>query len=81
MLKRSLDHVVARFRRGEFRAHTLTGEARDLLVGSGGFDVQYLTIADPQSLEPRADAVHAGDLVAVAAYLGRTRLIDNVLLP
>jgi pantoate--beta-alanine ligase len=39
----------------------------------------YLEIRDPQSLAPRAGEARHGDLVAVAAWLGETRLIDNGL--
>jgi pantoate--beta-alanine ligase len=35
---------------------------------------------NPETLDPVAD-VAFGALVAVAAFVGKTRLIDNVLLP
>jgi pantoate--beta-alanine ligase len=42
--------------------------------------VDYCTIVDPATLEDLADVSH-GALVAVAARVGGTRLIDNLLLP
>jgi pantoate--beta-alanine ligase len=36
-------------------------------------------VVDPDGLDPAVD-VSGGALVAVAAYVGATRLIDNVLL-
>ena len=40
----------------------------------------YLDLRDPSTLEAREGDAHEGDLVAVAAHLGQTRLIDNGLL-
>jgi pantoate--beta-alanine ligase len=42
--------------------------------------VDYLRVVDPDTLEDVAD-VSGGALMAVAAFVGTTRLIDNVLLP
>jgi pantoate--beta-alanine ligase len=41
--------------------------------------LDYLEIVNPDTLESVAD-VSRGALVAVAALIGNTRLIDNVLL-
>ena len=43
------------------------------------FRMEYLAVVDPSTLEPRETAL-AGDRALVAAYLGSTRLIDNVAL-
>lgn len=53
--------------------------ALKVLAGEPRFALDYLSAADPLTLEPLtapADAV----LLSVAAKLGRTRLIDNVML-
>ncbi len=42
-----------------------------------GFEVQYLTVCDAQTLAP-VERVSGPARVFVAAYLGRTRLIDNI---
>ena len=42
--------------------------------------LDYFEIVNPETLDPVGD-VSAGALVAVAAYVGTTRLIDNILLP
>ena len=44
------------------------------------FQVDYLEIHHPETLEERASTAEEGDLVAVAARIGSTRLIDNLLL-
>ena len=41
--------------------------------------LDYFEIVDPETLDPVED-VSGGALVAVAAFVGSTRLIDNVLL-
>ena len=41
--------------------------------------VDYFEIVDPATLEP-AERIAGRTLVAVAAYVGSTRLIDNILL-
>ncbi len=41
--------------------------------------LDYYAIVDPHTLDPVADTSR-GALVAVAAYVGTTRLIDNILL-
>jgi pantothenate synthetase len=41
--------------------------------------LEYFRIVDPETLEDVADA-RQGGLVAVAARVGATRLIDNLLL-
>ena len=53
---------------------------RDLLIRElGEVDVEYAEIVDPDTLLPVSEGT-AGTLVAVAARVGSTRLIDNVVL-
>jgi pantoate--beta-alanine ligase len=80
-LKRALDLVAAEFLAGEEHAPALVAEATKLLNSTPGLEVQYFEIADPETLDSRTGRAHPGDLVAVAALLGKTRLIDNALLP
>jgi pantoate--beta-alanine ligase len=44
-----------------------------------GLEVQYLTLVDRDTLEPATDLARPA-VLAVAAYSGKTRLIDNVAL-
>ena len=41
--------------------------------------VEYLAVAEPRALVP-VETVDADTVVALAARLGRTRLIDNIIL-
>ena len=64
---------------GERSATRLEAIARAHLAENGITEVDYIAIADPHTLEPLAQA-DAGAVVALAARVGRTRLIDNVIL-
>ena len=41
--------------------------------------LDYFEIVDKKTLQP-ADDIRAGALIVVAAYVGKTRLIDNISL-
>ncbi|HEV2892734.1 MAG TPA: pantoate--beta-alanine ligase [Actinomycetota bacterium] len=53
--------------------------ARDLLEGAPGVEPDYVALVDPATFEPAKQA-EAGQVLATAARVGRTRLIDNVIL-
>ena len=75
-LKEVVDHVAC----GVIDAATLS-RALDDVLKAAGLDVQYLELADADTLEP-VSRVDRPSLIAVAAKVGKTRLIDNmVLLP
>ncbi len=64
---------------GERDAGVLAGRARERLLAAGA-RVDYVEIVHPESLAPVARA-EPGSVMLVAAFVGRTRLIDNVRLP
>ena len=75
-LSRGLAMVEQAWRGGENRAAAL----QQVLVSAlSGLRVDYAEVVNADTLEPVA-CVCKGALVAVAAYVGATRLIDNVLL-
>lgn len=80
-IPRALAGAVVRFASGERRAGALRMPVVEVLE-SAGFRVDYVTLADPDELTPIADAASSGEraLLAVAAFAGATRLIDNVVL-
>ena len=75
----ALREVGKMFENGCSDRRTLLRAAERVLREAQINDIDYLEIADPETLESRA-AAERGDLVAVAARIGETRLIDNVLL-
>ena len=78
VLHRSLERVEELSRRGETNAARLIAAGRSEFDREPSVRLDYFEIVDPDSLDPVADA--CGALVAVAAYVGNTRLIDNVVL-
>ena len=78
-LSEALRAVQHAYDGGERSAIALEAIARTHLEERGVTDVDYVAIADPETLEPLAQAT-AGTIVALAARVGRTRLIDNMIL-
>jgi pantoate--beta-alanine ligase len=78
-LSRALDAAHAAFDGGERDAGRIVAAARSVLDAEHRLRLEYLEAVDPETLQPAA-AVDARALVAVAAYGGETRLIDNVIL-
>lgn len=73
----STEHAV---RLGLCNAVQLRNELRDRLEQSLGLQLEYAEVVDPETLLP-ITCVAKGALVAVAARVGDTRLIDNIVLP
>lgn len=63
---------------GEREPAKLLEIARTLMIGADS--IQYLELVDAQTLEPLQASVDRSAALCVAAYVGSTRLIDNVLL-
>lgn len=67
------------FRDGEREATRLVGRASAELSRIPGFRLQYLTLADPVTVEEKHVA-GVGDVLLAAGFFGSTRLIDNQVL-
>lgn len=76
----ALRHVEHAVSQGECSAPRLRGMILERLPLSDNFRLDYAAIADPRTLVP-ISCVGEGALVAVAAWVGSTRLIDNLLIP
>ena len=57
----------------------LKDEIRSVLLKEKGVDIDYVEIADPESLTPLV-IVKTPAVILAAVRLGRTRLIDNILI-
>jgi pantoate--beta-alanine ligase len=64
---------------GERNPAALIEAAKKVLVGSPAVRLDYFEIIDPDELTPLETIIHPA-LVAVAAFVGNTRLIDNIVL-
>ncbi len=79
VLHRSLVEVEAEFSRGERRAASLVEAGKHVLRSEAAVRLDYLEVVNPETLEA-IERVDDQALVALAAYVGTTRLIDNVVL-
>lgn len=79
VLSRSLRAIKDAFDAGEYDAAMLEQLGWEVLASEPDVRVDYLAIVDPERLEPVAVA-ESGTIAAVAARVGSTRLIDNVIL-
>ena len=76
----SLRVAQAAFAQGERSAAKLAGIGIAALGGEPLMRLQYWEIRHPQTLEPIEIVGPEGALMAVAAHVGTTRLIDNLLI-
>lgn len=74
---RSLQVAHQLFRQGERQARSLLTAAQDELAPA--IQLEYLELVDPQTIQPLQQIERDG-LLAIAARVGTTRLIDNIQL-
>jgi pantoate--beta-alanine ligase len=78
-LSRALFEAQAGAARGERDAGRLRAAAHERIAGAG-LKVDYVELVHPDTLAP-VDRAEPGTVMLVAAFVGTTRLIDNVRLP
>lgn len=79
VLYRSLMRVQFLVDRGEAACDRLLAAGKQVMAEEPAVKLDYFEIVHRETLEPVSD-VAAGALVAVAAYVGSTRLIDNIVV-
>lgn len=77
-LSRALCHVEQQIAQGQYAADFLRQALIEQLQAEEGVRLDYAEIVDTQTLEPVSD-VRFGALIAVATWIGKTRLIDNLV--
>ena len=77
-IHRALRVAVQGYLDGETRAEVLLGGARTVFAEHPELRIDYLDIVDSETLRPVASADERS-VIAVAAWLGDVRLIDNVV--
>jgi pantoate--beta-alanine ligase len=80
VLSRALRTVETQVQAGETNAAPLIETGLRTLAEEPSVRVDYFRIVDPDTLQDRPH-VRNGALVAVAAFVGPARLIDNLLIP
>ena len=79
VLHRSLMRVQELAQSGERNAAKLAARGRGEFATYPEIRLEYIQIVDPETLYP-VETISGGELVAVAAFAGKTRLIDNLLI-
>jgi pantoate--beta-alanine ligase len=79
VLYRALEAGRAAFTAGERDPAAIEAAAKERLAADPAVAVDYVALVEPDGFEPVGRA-GAGQVLAVAARVGRTRLIDNVIL-
>ena len=79
ILHRALNQVESLAASGETNAEKLRALGLSVLASEPAAQLDYFEFIDANTLEPLEDTAQ-GALVAVAAFFGVTRLIDNLLL-
>jgi pantoate--beta-alanine ligase len=78
VLSRAVNAMLAAYQAGERTAARLLEIGREVIAMEPQVRIDYLTIVDPDTLLP-LEFVSAGVMAAIAAHVGATRLIDNML--
>ena len=67
------------FDQGERSSGALIAAGKRFFAEDAALRLDYLEIVDPDTLNP-VDHISRSALIAVAAFFGKTRLIDNIIL-
>ncbi|AIE73631.1 MULTISPECIES: bifunctional pantoate--beta-alanine ligase/(d)CMP kinase [unclassified Synechocystis] len=82
VLYRSLQAAQQQYRHGDRQASSLLTSAEAILATEPAVKVQYLQLVEADILQPITGELPGQSpvLMAIAAYVGQTRLIDNLVL-
>lgn len=78
-LSSSLDIARQLVEQGTRDARSIEGRMRQVLDEAGISQIDYIAVADPETLEP-VERITSRAVVLLAARVGETRLIDNQLI-
>ena len=79
VLSRSLKEAQVLYQQGVRDAQPLIDHSKEMFAQQPSARLDYFEIIHPATLEP-VEKIISPSLVVVAAYLGTTRLIDNIVL-
>jgi pantoate--beta-alanine ligase len=78
LIFKSLKACAKAIAEGEIYSEKLIGMMKEI-ISAGAVDIEYLSIVDTETLE-NATVIEGQILVAIAGYVGKTRLIDNIFV-
>lgn len=79
VLSRSLHKAQQQFTQGEYSRQPLIKTVQQEFAQTPAVQLQYVDLVDPYTLKP-LDTIETTGMLALAAYLNSTRLIDNTIL-
>jgi len=77
-LHEALSYCRTQITGGQTRTELLIEGMKQILLSNQG-EIDYVSIVDPQTLDP-LEKIETQALVLLAVYIGKTRLIDNLLI-
>jgi pantoate--beta-alanine ligase len=80
VIHRALVQAKNTFKEGERSAARIADVVRSTIESEPRARLDYVAIADAETLDPVERVEERPTLIAVAAYIGKTRLIENVIL-
>ena len=80
VIHRALKQAKGAFKGGERSASRIAEVVRATVEAEPRARLDYIAIADAETLDPVERIDERPTLIAVAAYIGKTRLIDNTIL-
>ncbi len=78
-IPRALQAAQTHLKQGDPSAEGILAVARQVLASHPAVQIQYLELVDMETLQP-VQSVSTQAVLAVAAHVGQTRLIDNLML-
>ena len=78
-LSQSLTAAENFVKRGEVNARIIKAHMKSIIDTHPDVKIDYIDIVETESLESQ-EIIHSGDLIALAVFIGKTRLIDNTVL-
>ena len=79
-LSQALNAARAKYESGERDAGAIVAAAKGVIEGAAGVNLEYLELRDATSLATSTGNLESPAVLAIAAFVGKTRLIDNVIL-
>jgi pantoate--beta-alanine ligase len=79
VLSKSLNRARVLIENGEYKVETLKEEMKKIIASASTADVDYIEIVDSETLKA-VEVIEEEVLIAIAVKIGRTRLIDNMVV-
>ncbi|MFQ5455008.1 MAG: pantoate--beta-alanine ligase [Nitrospirota bacterium] len=79
LLYRSLKLAERMIKDGEKSPERILSEMKNIIQREDIADIDYISICDPETLQ-EIDRIEGKILIALAVFIGKTRLIDNIMV-